>query len=68
MTAAILNHGALRASCLSTLALRLLRAALRRRNARLAAAQLHAMTDHQLADLGIHRGQIEAVVRGRMVR
>ena len=29
-----------------------------------AAAQLHAMTDRQLADIGLHRGQIDDVVRG----
>lgn len=34
---------------------------LERRRAR---AQLHAMDDRALADLGIHRSQVDAVVRG----
>lgn len=36
----------------------------RRRFERRASAQLRAMSDRQLADIGIHRGQIDAVVRG----
>lgn len=31
---------------------------------RRAAAQLHAMSDRDLADIGIHRSQIDSVVRG----
>jgi uncharacterized protein YjiS (DUF1127 family) len=33
-----------------------------------AAQQLHGMSDRQLADIGIARGDIEAVVSGRYVR
>ena len=36
----------------------------RRGRERRAAAQLHALSDRQLADIGLARGQIEAVVRG----
>ncbi len=53
---------------LSALALRLLRTAGRRRSERLAIRQLQAMTDRELADIGLHRGQIHAAVRGLLTR
>ncbi len=68
MTTATLEQGARRAldtaQTAAGLVARLLRNLERRRADRLAIAQLRAMSDHQLADLGIHRGQIEAAVRG----
>ncbi len=33
-----------------------------------AAQDLHSMSDRQLSDIGIGRGDIEAVVSGRLVR
>lgn len=64
MSAAILTRAGVRAGGLRLLLARALRALARQRAERQALAQLHAMSDRQLADLGLRRDQIDAVVRG----
>lgn len=36
----------------------------RRRNTNATIKELHSLSDHDLADIGLHRSQIETVARG----
>jgi uncharacterized protein YjiS (DUF1127 family) len=64
MSAAILARAGVRNGGLRSLLARALRALARQRAERQALAQLHAMSDRQLAVLGLRRELIDAVVRG----
>jgi uncharacterized protein YjiS (DUF1127 family) len=64
MGAATLTRVGVRTGGLRSLLARALRALARQRAERRALVQLHAMSDRQLADLGLHRDQIDAAVRG----
>lgn len=64
MTTAILSRTGVRPGAARSLAARALRVLARWRCERRAAEQLRAMSDRQLADLGLRREQIDAVVRG----
>ena len=64
MSAAILTRRAVPAGGLRSMLARVIRAHARWCAERRAAEQLHAMSDRQLADLGLHRAQIDALVRG----